>query len=207
MASYIVNGISRTYAENFTDTIIGLSTDTVTVQASDSRGNSTSVSDTIDLINYFAPTNNNNDLVVTRQNNVGTITSASFSGTWWNDTFGNSANVLTVTYKYKTTDSQTWTTGTSPTLTTNNNTFSFSGNLIGDQPDNGFDINEAYNIEITISDRITSTTYTATLNSGKPAIAVYKNKVSIGSKYDTNLGGKLQVDGYLVCCYEVVQNL
>ena len=112
-----------------------------------------------------------------------------------------------INYRYKTTDSTTWTTGTAPVLTISGNTFSFEGTLKGDQSDNGFDINEAYNIEITVSDRLSQTTFTATLISGKPAIAVYKNKVSIGSKYDTNLGGKLQVDGYLVCCYEVVEDL
>lgn len=207
MSNYIVNGVSNPYAENFTYTINNIATDTVTVYASDSRGNSTIVSNQIDLINYFSVSNNNNNIVVVRQNNVGSLVTATFSGSWWNNNFGNSSNILTVSYRYKTTDSSTWTTGTTPTLTTSGNTFAFTGTLIGDQTDNGFDINEAYNIEITVSDRLSQTTFTATLNSGKPAIAVYKNKVSIGSKYDTNLGGKLQVDGYLVCCYEVVQDL
>lgn len=207
MSSYVINGSSQTYADNFTYTLYNVDTNTITVQASDSRGNSTPVTKTINLIDYSTPTNTNNNLVVERQNNVGSLTTASFSGTWWNDNFGNSANTLLVSYRYKTTDSQTWTTGTAPTLTIDGNTFSFSGYLIGDQQDNGFNINEAYNIEITVGDRLSQTTFTATLNSGKPAIAVYKNKVSIGSKYDTNLGGKLQVDGYLVCCYEVVEDL
>lgn len=207
MSSYVINGSSQTYADDFTYTLNNVSTDSITIYASDSRGNSTSVTKTIDLINYEAPNNNNNNLVVVRQNNVGSITNASFSGTWWNDNFGNSANSLSISYRYKTTDSTTWTTGTAPVLTISGNTFSFEGTLKGDQSDNGFDINEAYNIEITVSDRLSQTTFTATLISGKPAIAVYKNKVSIGSKYDTNLGGKLQVDGYLVCCYEVVEDL
>lgn len=207
MSSYVINGSSQTYADDFTYTLNNVSADSITIYASDSRGNSTPVTKTIDLINYEAPNNNNNNLVVVRQNNVGSITNASFSGTWWNDNFGNSANSLSISYRYKTTDSQTWTTGTAPTLTINGNTFSFNGYLIGDQQDNGFNINEAYNIEITVSDRLSQTTFTATLNTGKPAIAVYKNKVSIGSKYDTTLGGKLQVDGYLVCCYEVVEDL
>lgn len=207
MSSYVINGSSQTYADDFTYTLNNVSADSITIYASDSRGNSTPVTKAIDLINYEAPNNNNNNLIVTRQNSVGSITNASFSGTWWNDNFGNSANSLSISYRYKTTDSTTWTTGTAPVLTISGNTFSFEGTLKGDQSDNGFDINEAYNIEITVSDRLSQTTFTATLISGKPAIAVYKNKVSIGSKYDTNLGGKLQVDGYLVCCYEVVEDL
>lgn len=207
MSSYVINGTSQAYTDDFTYTLNNVSTDSITIYASDSRGNSTPVTKTIDLINYEAPNNNNNNLIVTRQNSVGSITNASFSGTWWNDNFGNSANSLSISYRYKTTDSTTWTTGTAPVLTISGNTFSFEGTLKGDQSDNGFDINEAYNIEITVSDRLSQTTFTATLISGKPAIAVYKNKVSIGSKYDTNLGGKLQVDGYLVCCYEVVEDL
>ena len=207
MSSYIVNGISRTYAENFTYTVNGISTNTVTVQASDSRGNSTTVTKSINMINYSPVSNSNNNIAVARQNNVGTITTAQFSGTWWNDNFGNSSNVLSITYRYKTTDTSVWTTGTAPTLTISGNTFSFSGAIIGDQTDNGFDVNEAYNIEITVSDSLSTTTFSTILNSGKPAIAVYKNKVSIGSSYDTSLGGKLQVDGYLVCCYDVVQNI
>lgn len=207
MSSYVINGSSQTYADDFTYTLNNVSTDSITIYASDSRGNSAPVTKTINLINYEAPNNNNNNLVVVRQNSVGSITNASFSGTWWNDNFGNSANSLSISYRYKTTDSTTWTTGTAPVLTISGNTFSFEGTLKGDQSDNGFDINEAYNIEITVSDRLSQTTFTATLISGKPAIAVYKNKVSIGSKYDTNLGGKLQVDGYLVCCYEVVEDL
>ena len=335
MSSYIVNGISRTYAENFTYTVNGISTNAVTVQASDSRGNSTTVTKSINMINYAPVSNSNNNITVARQNNVGTITTAQFSGTWWNDNFrsssvnslsvgqnlsskqlimdfddltyqavdnlglsgsqviatssggytielsivktraagptGNHAlveiyhqengasvwvttlwlgyedgtldtnltsynlpadfgsltqvnssnlvysmieyqdtavsNSLSVSYRYKTTDTSVWTTGTAPTLTISGNTFSFSGAIIGDQADNGFDVNEAYNIEITVSDSLSSATFSVILNAGKPAIAVNKNKVSIGSAYSTSLGGKLQVDGYLVCCYEVVQNI
>ena len=50
---------------------------------------------------------------------------------------------------------------------------------------------------MTVTDSLaTSTEYQTILGSGTPGIALCNNKVAIGQKYDEELGGTLQVDGY-----------
>ena len=74
----------------------------------------------------------------------------------------------------------------------------FSGSLVvdGNTTTRGFDISTAYNIKVIVTDELdTSSEYVITLGTGTPALAIYDNKVSIGQKYDENLGGVFQVKG------------
>lgn len=105
-------------------------------------------------------------------------------------------NTLSVAYKYKKSSDSNWTNGTTPlTLTVNNNNFSFSGLIAGDEGANGFNINYSYDIQVIVTDELSSVTFTVQLSSGIPHIAYAQNGVGIMGKYDASVGGLLQVGG------------
>ena len=158
------------------------------VYAVDSRTNETSQTTTLDLLEYISITKGTQSS--SRKNNIEEETTISFNGKFWNNNFGSVQNTLTASYKYKISGSSTWTTGTStitPTFDENGN-FQFSGSIKGDKA-TGFDIANSYDIEVVVKDKLTEISYTYLINSGKPAIAVYKSNVAIGDKYDEELGG------------------
>lgn len=167
---------------------------TITVTARDSRGNTTSTSRTATLKDYFVPTLTS--ITATRSNGgVGTQTSLTFNGTWWNGNFGASSNTLTAIYRYK--SNSTWSEARAITLTTSGNAYSFTTNqLYGDLNADGFTLGTTFTIEVTITDELNGgKSWTTVLNSGTPAIAISGNKIAIGKQYDTNKGGDLQVLG------------
>lgn len=170
---------------------------TITVYAVDSRGNATAVTKDIssNFIDY-SEIGKQNITLERNDNGVGEQMTLTYNGTFWNDNFGVVQNSITATYRYKKTTSNTWIAGTTtinPTINSNN--FNYSGIVAGDTEQHGFDINESYDFEVTVSDKIMSTTFSAILGAGSPAIAVYKNKVALGNKYDTSLGGEVQLWG------------
>ena len=163
--------------------------------AIDSRGNSTKVRKTATIKNYSNI--KIKTLSVTRQNNVGTVTTLKFEGEFWNASFGSVTNVITnCKYKYKTTSSSTWTDGkTTLTYTISGNKITGSLNIQGDKGTDGFSADNSYNIQLILSDKLSTATYSVILSSGSPAIAIYKNNVAIGQQYDKSNGSKLQVGG------------
>lgn len=163
--------------------------------AIDSRGNSTKVRKTATIKNYSNI--KIKTLSVTRQNNVGTVTTLKFEGEFWNASFGSVTNVITnCKYKYKTTSSSTWTDGkTTLTYTISGNKITGSLNIQGDKGTDGFSADNSYNIQLILSDKLSTATYSVILSSGSPAIAIYKNNVAIGQQYNTSEGSKLQVNG------------
>lgn len=169
-----------------------------TVYAIDSRGNSTAkqISPST-YIDYFEPYITSPIPTATRTNGIDSETTLSFSGKFFNDSFGAVNNSLTITYEYKKTSESTWTTGTTTiTPTINGNNFSFSGLIAGDLEANGFDQQYSYNIRLIISDEITSIIYDGiVLGTGKPNLAIHREGVAINQPYDENLGGALQVNG------------
>ena len=56
-----------------------------------------------------------------------------------------------------------------------------------------------YNIEVIISDELSSVTFTANLGSGVPNIALHKNGVGIMGPYNVEEGGLLQIEGKNIC--------
>lgn len=160
------------------------------VKAVDSRSNATTVSKTI--TNYIEYVDLVKDSIsVSRSNNgVGEIVTLNFNGTWWNDSFGSVNNDLSINYYFKKTSDSSYVTGSTTIVPIiNSNNFSFSGIIRGDSSNHGFEIEESYDIQVVVSDRLSSVLFNITLGSGSPAIAIYKNKVSLGEKYDTSLGG------------------
>ena len=163
--------------------------------AIDSRGNSTKVRKTATIKNYSNI--KIKTLSVTRQNNVGTVTTLKFEGEFWNASFGSVTNAITkCKYKYKTTSSSTWADGkTTLTYTISGNKITGSLNVQGDKGTDGFSADNSYDIQLILSDKLSTATYNVILSSGKPALAIYKNNVAIGQQYDTSEGSKLQVNG------------
>ena len=166
---------------------------TITVTARDSRGNTTPTTRTATYKNYFVPTMTS--ISATRSNGgVGTVTTLTFNGTWWNANFGASNNTIAASYRYK--SGSTWSEARAITLTTSGNNYSFNDTIYGDLAADGFTLGTTFDIEVTITDALNGgKQWTTTLTSGTPAIAISESNVAIGGQYDTNIGGKLQIRG------------
>ena len=136
------------------------------------------------------------NISIARQNGVAEETNLTISGTIDLVDFGNVVNsIQEAKYRYKITDSSTWSNYTDITVSVDNEgNITFNDLIEGDTGD-GFDIGHSYNIEVLISDELSTIVYTANLGSGIPNIALHKNGVGIMGKYDTNEGGLLQVAG------------
>lgn len=178
---------------------------TITVTARDSRSNTTETTKTATFKDYFVPTLTS--ITATRNNGgVGTQTSMTFNGTWWNANFGASANTLTAVYRYK--SGSSWSEARAITLTTSGNTYSFNTNqLYGDLNADGFTLGTTFTIEVIITDALNGgKSWTTVLNSGTPAIAISGNNIAVGSQYDTNKGGKIQINDGTVGAINVTGN-
>ena len=196
LKTYMADTLSSSYSSTQEVSILnkGYTKSSIKTQVIDSRGNSSSI--TIDFtknnynfINYQDIVKNS--ISVNRSDGgVGKFVTLKFNGTYWNGNFGAVNNELEVSYKYKKTTSSQYVTGTTTIIPTiNNNEFSFDGLVAGDTLDNGFDINSTYDIIVTVSDKLSTIDFQAVIGAGSPAIAIYGNKVALGDKYDTSLGG------------------
>ena len=182
-----------------TTTIANVSSNSFTMYAIDSRGNSTSKTITAATYINYSPIKINSISAV-RTNSVTSETTLKFSGYVWNGSFGSVTNsIVTCYYRYRLSTSSTWTTGaTTITPTKSGTSFSFSGIIAGDLGATGFDIDNSYVIQVIVADKLSgnsSNPATFTLGPGTPAMAIYKNNVAVGQRYDTSAGGKLQVNG------------
>lgn len=180
-------------------TISDVSSNSFTMYAIDSRGNSTSKTITASTYINYSPIKITSINAV-RTNSVTSETTLKFSGTVWNGNFGSVTNIITsCSYRYKLSTAGSWTTGaTTITPTKSGNSFSFTGIIKGDMGADGFNIDNSYNIQVLIADKLTnnhSNPASFTLGPGTPAMAIYKNNVAIGQRYSTSKGGKLQVNG------------
>lgn len=187
--------------ETVSSMISNVSSGTINVYAVDSRNNSTMVTKLANReINYEAVyTNINNSSFQRDDNRVGDNGVLTLSGTFWNDNFGDVSNSLTVSYRFKKSDSSTWINGTTSIVpTVSENTFSFSGMLASDNVDTTWDLQSSYDLEITISDELTTSITNYVLASAVPTLSLDKEGVGIMCQYDTSLGGGLQVYGEVI---------
>lgn len=191
--------VSYSEDSNVSVTVEGATSKSIQLSAIDSRSLSTVVEKTnATLKEYFKPVVSS--MTLSRSDGgVGENVYISFNGTWWNDNFGVQDNgIQHVYYYYKAQNQETYTQGsTIITATYNENTFRGSDIQI-DGPVSGglFAADLSYTIKIVVVDKLgTSDEYIATISSGTPGIAMYDNKVAIGQKYDTQLGGSLQING------------
>ena len=171
---------------------------TITNYAIDSRNNSTLVTKQANkLINYTPLIKGN--ISVLRSNGVSNETILNLEGTFNNINFGKVINSIKIMkYRYKTPNAD-WSPYIEIEPIISDNKFGFNSVIKGDLDEEGFDINNSYQIEVYVEDELSSVTYTSTLGSGTPNISLAKNGVGIMGKYDDEVGGKLQVGGK---CYD-----
>lgn len=197
--SFVVSDAQRdiTYSSDSStnNTIENVKSGVFNVYAIDSRNNSTLVTKNANQTISYNPLVKGN-ISIARQNGVAEETNLTISGTIDLVDFGNVVNsIQEAKYRYKITDSSTWSNYTDITVSVDNDgNISFNDLIEGDTGD-GFDIGHSYNIEVLISDELSTIVYTANLGSGIPNIALHKNGVGIMGKYDTTEGGLLQIAG------------
>lgn len=202
--SDVQRDIAYSDSESTNNTIEGVKSGVFNVYAIDSRNNSTLVTKNANqTIAYNQLVKGN--ISIARQNGVAEETTLTISGTVDLVDFGQVINSIQESkYRYKTTDSSTWSNYKNITVSVDNEgNISFSNLIQGDTSD-GFDIGNSYNIEFLISDELSTIVFTANLGSGIPNIALHKDGVGIMGKYDTNEGGLLQIAGKKIYTEEVI---
>lgn len=195
VCSDVQKDITYSSSEATNNTIDGVKSGVFNVYAIDSRNNSTLITKNATQTIAYNPLLKG-DISINRQNGVAEETTLVLSGVADLVNFGQVTNsIQEAKFRYKATDSATWSNYTNITLTVDNNgNFTFNGLIRGDT-NSGFDIGNAYNIEVYVADELSNVTFTANLGSGTPGIAIHKQGVSIMSKYDTTEGGALQIEG------------
>ena len=179
-------------------TINNASNGTYNMYAIDSRGNATLVtkmaSREIIYENVYIDKQSTN--VQRSDNQVGDECIVTLNGTFWNNSFGQVTNDVSVSYQFKKSDSSTWIDGTTtitPTIT--DNKFSFTGQIASDNLDTSWDLDANYDIKIIVTDSVSSAEFIGILASAIPTMSFDKEGVGIMCAYDTSVGGGLQVYG------------
>ena len=163
--------------------LAGISGNSVSVAAVDSRGNATKVSQGLTVLDYVPPAIGT--LTLTRDNQVDETAVMTYSGTIWGKTFGARKNAfVSAAWRYRQAGAETWTSGTTAIMPTvkADGTFSFSGAFA--PTSGGWASDKSYEIEITLTDCVTSATMTATLNVGVPGIYIKRT----GAAYQVGIG-------------------
>lgn len=146
IAGQVIDGTSRT--------ISAIEADAVTFDATDSRGYSTAVTVPVDLVPYVKLTCR---VSTVRETPTGDKVMLYISGSWYNGSFGASANALTI--KYKVDSTSTWVTVT-PTLT--GNTYSAQVELTG------VSYNATHTLSVAAADKLSTVQVSDTIKRGVP---------------------------------------
>lgn len=180
---------------NINKVINNMDSNTVSVFATDSRGNQTNKTKSLEIIDYSEIVIQS--LNIERKEGVGEKLVITLSGKYSNTNFGAKTNsVKSVQLRRKVKNDSNygdWIDIKSLiTINAKNGTFSCNSKELTSQT---FILGTEYDIEIKIADELSSDTEPVSLNSGKVLLSALKNKgISIGGIYDENLGGALQLD-------------
>ena len=179
-----INDIQYPYNANFSIDLENWTSNNITIYVIDSRNNSTKLETLIGInfINYTEKTITSKSCL--RDGSINEESVLSFSGTFFNSSFGAVDNTLTASYKYKETGSNEWLDGnTVLNLTINDNNFNYEGYIKGDT-NVGFSADKSFDIQIIITDLLSERSITLILAVGEPAIDIYKSNVAFGGIYD-----------------------
>ena len=179
-----INNVQYPYDNNFSVSIPNWSGNVITMYVFDSRNNSTKLEVPIGInyVDYKEKVIINKSC--TRYANVNEESNLSFSGEWFNSSFGAYNNQLSATYKYRQKGGNEWIQGTTNiNITVDGNTYSYSGYIKGDT-NNGFATENSYEIEIIVTDSLSSKSDTTILIAGEPAVDIYHSNISIGGYYN-----------------------
>lgn len=176
-------------------TVNNADSSTINVYAIDSRNNSKLVSkQATNFISYSDVEKGNID--VARTNGVSEDVTLKINGTFNKVNFGKITNsIKSAQYRYRIKGTDTWSSYNNLTLTIKDNNFSYNGLIKGDTKTLGFNVEHSYEVEVLVKDELSEVTFTDTLGSGIPNIALHKKGVGIMGKYDDSVGGLLQVGG------------
>ena len=152
--------VNGTTVEGGVISILNAQSETFTVTATDSRDYSNSIILEPDIIQYIS-------LLATAKFDRLSATSdevkVKYSGNYYNGSFGNEDNELTINWAYKIKDDAEWTEGGSLTPTIENNTFSGEASL-GEI----FDYKKAYEFILYIEDKLSKVSTQDTVKKGEP---------------------------------------
>ncbi len=208
MNKYRFENIDIPYSESgsVSGTVEKIDKGVVTVYAIDSRNNSTPVTKNANKIIQYTPLVKNS-ITATRDNGVSENVTLKFDGVVDLVDFGKVINsIKNSKYRYKTAGANDWSEYKDLTISVDETgKFTFNAQIKGDSESLGFNINNAYNIEVLIEDELSSVTFSVNLSSGVPHVAYAKNGVGIMGAYDDKAGGLLQVGGMPILEYEVLE--
>lgn len=177
---------------NVTLTLDNITDMSFIVYAIDSRGNSTAVTKSV------ATWKNYSDIVIktglaVRTGGVGKETTLVFEGILWNSSFGAVTNAITkCQYKYKKSNENTYGELIDITPTISGGKFTYNLPILGDAGAEGFNLSNSYNIQVVVTDKISTSTYNILLGAGTPLMAIGQKGVAFGQPYDENISGALQ---------------
>jgi hypothetical protein len=199
ISSYTItcNGLSKTLSGTGSATLGQISSDsnvTLSVKATDSRGNSTTATKTVLVVPYSPPTMS---LSALRQNNFGDTVTLNLSGNFSPvDVAGSKKNIIEyASYRYKNTNTSTW-----------GNWISFSYSYSG----NTYSVTEvtltlsnlsSWDIEVQVGDAVEANmgaiygTYTKTLGAGQPILFIDSALSSVGVNQFPTGTGTFEVTG------------
>lgn len=160
--SVTVNGTNVGSAASITKTYANISTASFTIVTTDSRGfTNTSYVLTPSYVNYVPLTLNT---TIFRPQPTGTEIQMTYSGNYFNGSFGSVANTLSITWKYRVQGASSWTNGGTITPTLSGNTISSKTISLG----TNYNYQTAYDFQITAVDKLTTNTQTIAVSVGMP---------------------------------------
>lgn len=180
-------------------TVSAVPNGTFIVYATDSRNNSTPVQKLANQVIDYSPLTKTS-IDTYRSGGVSEEVILQLEGTINIVNFGKKTNAIkTAKVKYRVAKTDKWSAEQDIVLTVANGKFSYNGAITGDLESKGFNISNSYEVEVIVTDELSSVTFTDTFSSGTPNIAYHKNGISVMGKYDVEVGGKFQVGSK---CYD-----
>lgn len=168
-ASITSRSIEGTSVSSYLD-IPNISKNSFSVSATDSRGYSTTITKTATMINYVQLTCNAS---FKRANQTSSVVNLTYSGNYFNGSFGATSNTLTMSWKYREKGSSTWISGGALNPTKSGNMY--SGSI---QCGTNFDYEKSYEFQIDFADKIDSlNTGAITLPKGQGSFEIYDKAI------------------------------
>ncbi len=178
IVSYRVTAGTSSYpVSGLTATVPSINTSSITATAYDSRGNQTDLLQPVNLIGYSVP--KIKSISTVRNNGADEAVVLKVDATAWYGNFGAAQNAVTLSYRYRQTSSagdwSSWETIT-PTFS-ENNAVSFDDEIAGDLGINGFDSEKSYDVEVSLSDLLSSEIKSSIIDRGVATMSLYQDHV------------------------------
>lgn len=188
IASYKLNADGVVYDTQET-TLDFLVSKALILSATDTRGYSNNVDFSVpNFIDYIKPSFTKK--VIERPETTSTVISVDLAGTYYNDSFGDVNNTISLKYRTRIKDG-TWSDYTTVSPTVSGNTFTYTANIEGE-----FSIDSEYEVEFIVADKLSSDPLTKLIEKGLGVVEIGDEMV--------NVNGILYINDVQVLEYEVV---